>query len=100
MNAKEIKQKKIEELAELLKKADELPPESRAAFLAEKGVRVVGRAEWIRDETYTGSNKELYNCSNCGNRKSIKIGKRHQLAYAHFCTFCGFSMTYKEEKEN
>ena len=30
MNAKEIKQKKIEELAELLNKADELPPESRA----------------------------------------------------------------------
>ena len=100
MNAKENKQKRTEELAELLNQADKLAPESRAEFLTERGVRMVGRAEWIRDDTYTGRSKELYNCSNCGNRKSIKIGKRYQLTYTHFCQYCGCHMTYKEETEN
>lgn len=100
MNAKENKQKQTEKLAELLNQADELSPKSRAEFLAERGVRMVGRAEWVKDESYTGTSKELFNCSNCGNRKTIKAGKRYQLMYAHFCQFCGFEMIYKEEKEN
>ena len=100
MNAKENKQKITENLDELLNQADKLAPESRAEFLAERGVRIVGCAEWIRDDTYTGGSKELYNCSKCEHRKSIRMGKQYQLTYMHFCPFCGAYMTYKNGSKN
>ena len=91
MNAKENKQE-IEKLRALLKRSDELDAENRAEFLAEQGVRVVEDAEWVKDESYTGSSKEIYRCSHCDHWQSVKKHQRDSLMYMKFCPFCGSRM--------
>lgn len=91
MNANENKQNQIEKLNDLLKQADHLVPEERAEYLLEHGTEVREPAEWIRDETYTGNNKEIYRCSHCDHWQSVKKQK-DQIMYMRYCPFCGSKM--------
>lgn len=46
--------------------------------------------EWVRDESYTGKDKEIFVCSACNRYQSIKKSvSREKLKYLRFCPVCG-----------
>ena len=100
MNANENRKDQIEKLAELLKQADKLAPEERAEYLVDHDVEVRARAQWVKDESYTGNNKDIYRCTNCGHWQSVKKRQSDQIMYMNACPFCEAKMIKKEEKKN
>jgi hypothetical protein len=51
---------------------------------------------WIKDETYTGKNKEIYYCSLCNHWQSNKRWNPNQRAiYMNYCPQCGARMEVK-----
>lgn len=96
----ESKKERVEGLkADLLEVcyASELEMVQRCAERAvEKGWRKERHAEWVKDTTYEGKQKEIYTCSSCGHYEAIKKGN-DKLRYMNYCPDCGALM--KKPKE-
>ncbi len=89
MTDAELKEKKLEELRELLQKADKQDP---AKDLLDHGVEVLHHAEWLKDTTYKGSSKEVFICSRCNHWQSVRKLQKDQKMYMRYCPFCGAKM--------
>lgn len=110
MTQKEIQRNQIARIAELLAEADSYgagrTSEDRtdeltlkAEYLYGHDVEIRERAQWLKDNTYTGNNKDIYACSYCLHWQSIKRMQREQIMYMKYCPFCGAYMTVAREDE-
>ena len=95
MADKSLRETKVEELRELLKKADK---QELAEYLIDHGVEVRKHASWLRDDSYKGTSKEVYVCSLCGHWQSVKKVQTDQKMYMRYCPFCGARMDGSEGK--
>ena len=95
MADKSLRETKLEELRELLKKADK---QELAEYLIDHGAEVRKHASWLRDDGYKGTSKEVYVCSLCGHWQSVKKVQPGQKMYMRYCPFCGARMDGAEGK--
>ena len=109
MTQREIQRNQIHTLAELLGKADtysagrnpngyEEELTIKAEYLYGHDVEVREKAQWLKDTTYTGNNKDIYACSHCLHWQAIKRMQREQIMYMKYCPFCGAHMSVKENE--
>ena len=105
MTEKELQEKKLDELEQALRETFDAIWRERghlkdvrlvAERLSARDVEVVPRAEWIKDETYTGQNKEIYRCSRCDHYQTVKKVQKGRLVYLKRCPFCGAVMQRKK----
>ena len=93
MSQEEIKREKLVALMKLLAESREKGSDAeQAEFLHEQGVEIREEAEWIKDESYKGGNKEIYVCSKCNHWQSVNKRTRDQILYKEYCPYCGRRM--------
>ena len=109
MTSREIKREQIERMIDLLERADrhirkneveddESMRRACAEYLCRHGAEIREQAEWVKDETYPGNNKDIYACSRCLHWQSIKKMQKEQIMFMKYCPFCGARMMV-EQKE-
>lgn len=109
MRSREIKREQLERMIDLLERAERYVGKNEiedgegarracAEYLCRHGAEPREQAKWIKDETYTGNNKDIYACSRCLHWQSVKKMQKEQIMFMKYCPFCGARMTV-EPKE-
>ena len=97
MTQEEIKKENVEALRSLLSELKECGAnEDSSVFLADHGVEFRHQARWVKDQTKTGTQKDIYVCSHCNHWVSVNKKRPDNILYKHYCDFCGCKMYVKE----